>query len=321
MTKYPPPYPRKDWSYDDPIPPRESQVVDYVYTQGKVAVDDPVFAVINGKAFGQKQLRQIRAYLNSKKRVRLGNKTDTDVTPSTKGETLLQQNKDRSPAQATLHPSSMVAAECVCDLFAIVLKEQQARRQSARLPMVRESFPNPKATLDQRWDSCKQNLAILNDMHRDQLDSRVAGVVRALRERSFSESIVREVMNVGEMLRHKRIKEGRAYQKYNPRPRKRLSELVDMANLPAVHEDVLSGMGAMLGMAGSAVASAYGLHLEPLAKVYHILRRKRRRDFARMLPRQHQTKVSPFPHQAQFDAFVQRNLARKARSTTRQALP
>lgn len=291
-------YPRKDWSFDDPIPPRESQI-DYVYTQGKVAVDNPVF----GRVPGRRELRQIRAYLSRKNRVRLGGKTDTDVTPSTKGEPLLQQNKDRSPAQATL------AHECIRDLLAIVLKEQQARRQTAKLPMVQESFPNATGNLDDRWETCKQCLTILNEMRKDQLDTKVNVVVAAVREAAMARAFLRDVVSVQDYLHGKREKDLALEHKYQNKNAKPLSAIVDLNNLSPVREDILGGATTLLGIGASAIAHAYGLDMSPLQSVYRAFRRKRTK--ARMTVPKAPKPEAPLPHQQEYDELVRRSAERR----------
>jgi hypothetical protein len=314
VTKYPPPYPRKDFSFDDPIPPREDQT-DYVYTQGTISVDDPTFASrLRRRELGQKRLYQMKKYFNDRKRIKLGGASPVDVTPSTddkedSGEYSKGRGTTKAAKSLAQYPQNLPETECIRDLCARLLEEQKARRQTARHPVMTEAFPNRSAPLDDRWTACKHMLAILNDARHDQLESKIAGVVRAVRERSISEAILREVMNVGEMIRHKRIKEGRAYQKYNPRPRKRLSQIVDLANLPPIGEDIFGGATRLLGIGASAVASAYGLDMRPLQSVYRAFRRKRTK--ARMTVPKAPKPEAPLPHQQEYDELVRRSAERR----------
>jgi hypothetical protein len=157
-----------------------------------------------------------------------------------------------------------VATECVRDLFAIVLKEQKAKRKSAKLPMVTESFPNANGTRQERMEACKQSLDILNDLKKEEIEGRVNAVIRTLGEAAAARSFLRDVMTVGDYLRYQREKDTELdqllEQMYENKNRKRLGEIIDLSNLPKVQrEDFASGAETLLGRGADIIAHAYGL--------------------------------------------------------------
>jgi hypothetical protein len=336
MTKYPPPYPRKDFSFDDPIPSRENETK-HIPSQGCIDVDGPVFAVINGKALGQKQLRQLRHYVGTKKRVRLGSKTLVDVRPHTKGDPRVNQNIARSSAQNTLRPDSMpaIANECVRDLFAIILKEQKDKRQTAKLPMVAEPFPNASGNLEERWQACKQYLDILNDLKKAEIEGKVNAVIRTLQESAAARKVLVDVMTVEDNIRYQRQKDTESDQrrveqsyedehrkrlgkKYEPKHRKRyLGEIVDLQNLPPVTEDFVGAAGTLLGIGASSLAHAYGIDMSPLQSVYRAFRRKRAKP--RMTTPKQPKPQPPLPHEREYQEFVRRNAERRKQREVRAA--
>jgi hypothetical protein len=337
VTKYPPPYPRKDFSFDDKVPERPDTTKHY--PDVTISVDNPNFAYRGRQLKGQRQLALIRAYFDQKKKVRLGGSTLVNTKPATddREKGAFQQNKDRSPAQKTLHPDSQpVLYECMKDLFEIVLQQQTARRQSARLPMVSESFPDRNATVDQRLEAARQYRAIINDMAKEQIDSRANAVVRAIKDQAAARALLRDVMTVQDSIRyqrqrntesdHRRMEQSyedrhrkRLGAKYEPKHRKRyLGEIVDLQNLPPVfREDFAGAAGSLLGIAGSSVAHAYGLNLSPLQSVYRAFRRKRTK--ARMTTPKQPKPQPPLPHEREYQEFVRRNAERRRQRELRAA--
>jgi hypothetical protein len=320
MTNYPPPYPRDDWSFDDAVPKRPDTTKHY--PDVTISVDEPVFRYLGKSKNGQKQLALIRRYFDGKKKIRLGGVTVVSTTPTTndREKGAFQQNRDRTDSQKTLHPGSMpVLNECMKDLFEIVLQQQQKKRQSARLPMVAESFPDRSGTVDQRLQAAKQHLDILNEKKRDENESKAATIIEAIKEQATAQALLRDVLTVGEYLRARRFKDVELEQKYNNKTAKRLGQIIDLNNLPPVRENFVGGAETLLGLGADTVAQAYGLGsaYSTLKRTVRAFRNRRSHhdvsSLVRMAPITKPEKPKPsYAHQKEFDAFVARNERRKA---------
>jgi hypothetical protein len=111
--------------------------------------------------------------------------------------------------------------------------------------------------------------------------------------------------------------------KYEPKPRKRyLGEIVDLNNLPKLQrEDFLGAAGTLLGLGADTVAHAYGLGgaYSTLKRTVRAFRNKRPHhdisSLVRMsaITKPKEPKPKQYPHQAEWDEFLARNAARKAR--------
>src|SRR5262249_1213363 len=152
-----------------------------------------------------------------------------------------------------------------------------------------------------RLNSCREMLRLLDGVDRDAIVSRANTIVRTLKEAATARQFVTHILTVDEVLRRQREKTVALEHKYNNKNAKRLGEIIDLSNLPPVHEDFVGAAGTLLGIAGSSLAHAYGINPSPLRSIYRSFRKKRARP--RMTtPKQPHAPV--YAHPQQWDEFL-----------------